>query len=269
MMFFDYCDKNPEAKLPHLRRVVCGGSAMPKSQIRRFITQYGVQVLHAWGMTEMSPLGTTGNLHPKFRDLPLDERINAQAKQGRQVWGCEMKIVDDDGKEQPRDGKAVGELLVRGPWIIKSYYREGKLATDRDSWFATGDVASLDPDGCMQITDRSKDVIKTGGEWISSIDLENEAVGFSKLAEAAVISVPHPKWQERPLLVVVPKPDKKVSRDEVLEYLKPRVAKWWLPDDVIITSDPLPRTATGKLQKNILRTRYKSHVLPTQITSAL
>jgi fatty-acyl-CoA synthase len=263
LMLFGYLDQHPELKLPHLNRVVIGGSAAPRAMIQRFHDQFGARVIHAWGMTEMSPLGTTGNMLSKHKDLPFEEQLQIQLKQGRAVYGVDLKIVDDEGNEQPRDGKAFGRLLVRGPWITNGYFRgEGGNVLDNEQWFDTGDVATLDPDGYMQITDRSKDVIKSGGEWISSIDLENEAVGHPAVAEAAVIGVPHPKWQERPLLIVVKKKGAELTRDEMLKYLAPRIAKWWMPDDVAFV-DELPHTATGKLLKTKLRQQFKDYKLPT------
>jgi fatty-acyl-CoA synthase len=262
LMLFGYLDQNPDAKLPHLQRVVIGGSAAPRSMIERFEKQFGASTIHAWGMTEMSPLGTTGNLLPKHAAMPFEKRIDVQVKQGRTVYGVEMKIVDDEGNELPHDGKAFGDLLVRGPWITAGYFKgEGGKILDKDNWFKTGDVATLDPDGYMQITDRSKDVIKSGGEWISSIDLENEAVGHPAVAEAAVIGIAHPKWQERPLLIVVKKKGIDVSREELLKFLESRVAKWWLPDDVAFVGE-LPHTATGKLLKTKLRQDFKDYRLP-------
>jgi acyl-CoA synthetase (AMP-forming)/AMP-acid ligase II len=263
LMLFGYLDQNPDAKLPDLQRVVIGGSAAPRSMIERFEKQFGASTIHAWGMTEMSPLGTTGNLLPKHAELPFEKRIDVQVKQGRAVYGVELKIVNDEGEELPRDGKAFGDLMVRGPWITAGYFKgEGGQVLDKDNWFKTGDVATLDPDGYMQITDRSKDVIKSGGEWISSIDLENEAVGHPAVAEAAVIGVPHPKWQERPLLIVVKKKDMEVTREELLKFLEGRIAKWWLPDDVVFVNE-LPHTATGKLLKTKLRQDFKDYRLPT------
>jgi len=219
-------------------------------------------VLHAWGMTEMSPLGTVCTLKGKQLDLPAQERYAVQNKQGRPIFGVEMKIVDDGGEELPRDGKAFGDLLVRGPWICSQYFRGEGGDPLRDGWFPTGDVATLDADGFMQITDRSKDVIKSGGEWISSIDLENAAMAHPAVAEAAVVGVRHPKWDERPLLVVVRKPGAQLTRDEMLAFFEGRVAKWWLPDDVVFV-DTLPHTATGKLLKTKLREDFKNHKLPT------
>jgi fatty-acyl-CoA synthase len=250
-------------KLPYLNKVVIGGSAAPRSMIEAFERDYEVEVVHAWGMTEMSPLGTAGNLKPKHRDFGLDASMDIKIKQGRAVYGVDMKIVDDAGAELPRDGVAFGNLLVRGPWITNGYFKgEGGTVLDNDDWFDTGDVATLDPDGYMQITDRSKDVIKSGGEWISSIDLENDAVGHPAVQEAAVIGIAHPKWDERPLLLVVKAEGAEVSREDLLEFMAAKVAKWQLPDDVVFV-DELPHTATGKLLKTKLREDFKDYKLPT------
>jgi 3-(methylthio)propionyl---CoA ligase len=248
-------------KLPYLNRVVIGGSAAPKSMIQTFEQDYDVQVIHAWGMTEMSPLGTTGNLKPKHEKLLYEDVLAIKAKQGRAVYGVDLKIVDGEGKELPRDGKAFGHLMVRGPWIVNGYMKgEGGRVIDEDGWFDTGDVATLDPDGYMQITDRSKDVIKSGGEWISSIDLENDAMGHPAVAEAAVIGIFHPKWDERPLLLVVKKKDVQATKEEILDFMRRKVAKWQVPDDVVFV-DQLPHTATGKLLKTQLREEYKNYKL--------
>jgi acyl-CoA synthetase (AMP-forming)/AMP-acid ligase II len=263
--FFQYLDQNPGLDLSgiKLERVVIGGSACPRAMMERFAKQFGTYVVHAWGMTEMSPLGTTGNLLPKHSGLPLAERLDVQVKQGRAVYGVELRIVGDDGQAMPRDGKAFGLLQVRGPWITSGYFKgEGGQVLDKDGWFSTGDVATLDADGYMQITDRSKDVIKSGGEWISSIDLENAAVGHPAVQEAAVIGVHHPKWQERPLLLVIKKKGATVTAKEMLDFLGAKVAKWWLPDDVVFV-DELPHTATGKLLKIKLREDFKNYKLPT------
>ncbi len=266
LAFFQYIDANPglDAKADiKLERCVIGGSAAPRAMIERFARQFNCFVIHAWGMTEMSPLGTTGNLLKKHADLPLEKRLDVQAKQGRTVYGVEIKITDDEGKELPRDGKAFGDVKVRGPWITAGYFKgEGGNVLDKEGWFTTGDVATLDSDGYMQITDRSKDVIKSGGEWISSIDLENAAVGHPAVQEAAVIGVFHAKWQERPLLLVIKKPGQEVTREELLAFLEDKVAKWWLPDDVVFVTE-LPHTATGKLLKTKLREQFKDHKLPT------
>ena len=251
------------AGLPHMDRTVIGGSACPISMIETFERQYDVRVIHAWGMTEMSPLGTTGTIKGKMKDWPFEQQLAYKAKQGRALYGVDMKIVGDDGQEKPRDGKAFGNLLVRGPWITSGYFKaEGGTVIDGDGWFDTGDVATLDPDGYMQITDRSKDVIKSGGEWISSIDLENLAVGYPEILEAAAIGIAHPKWDERPLLVCVRKQGASVDKDGLLAFLEGRIAKWWMPDDVVFV-DEIPHTATGKIQKVTLRERFRDYVLPT------
>jgi fatty-acyl-CoA synthase len=231
--------------------------------IRGFDEQFGVTVLHAWGMTEMSPLGTVNTPKAKHLKLSAAERDRVRLNQGRPIYGVDMKIVDDEGRELPRDGKAFGDLLVRGPWIVSGYFKgEGGNVLREGGWFPTGDVATLDADGYMQITDRSKDVIKSGGEWISSIDLENLAVAHPAIAEAAVIGVAHPKWDERPLLIVVKKAGQDVTREELLDFMRDKIAKWWMPDDVVFV-DTLPHTATGKLLKTRLREEYRSHKLPT------
>ena len=214
-------------------------------------------------MTEMSPLGTVCNLLPKHAGATLDARLDVQRKQGRPLYGVDMKITDDDGRPLPHDGVAYGHLMVRGPWITGGYFKgDGGHILDADGYFDTGDVATIDADGYMQITDRSKDVIKSGGEWISSIELENAAVGHPAVAEAAVIGVAHPKWQERPLLVVVRKQGQDVGREELIRFLDGKVAKWWLPDDVQFV-DELPHTATGKLQKMKLREMFRDYHLPS------
>ncbi|GAB4177410.1 MAG: 3-(methylthio)propionyl-CoA ligase [Rhodocyclaceae bacterium] len=249
-------------KLSTVNRLVVGGSAAPPAMIRAFREKFGIRVLHAWGMTEMSPLGTVNHFKGKHLDLPEERKDAIRVKQGRAIYGVEMKIVDSEGRELPRDGKAFGDLLVRGPWVMSSYYKgEGGEAL-RDGWFPTGDVATIDPDGYMQITDRSKDVIKSGGEWISSIEIENLAVAHPAVAEAAVIGVPHPKWDERPLLLVLPKPGQKVTKEEMLEFLRGKLAKWWMPDEVLLVGS-LPHTATGKLSKMQLRAAYRDYRLPT------
>jgi fatty-acyl-CoA synthase len=235
--------------------------------ITSFREDFGVTCQHAWGMTEMSPLGTLCTLKGKHDALPADKRFDLECKQGRVIFGVEMKIVGGEGKELPRDGKAFGDLLVRGPCVLKEYFKDeggSPLRIDEkgDGWFPTGDVATIDADGFMQITDRSKDVIKSGGEWISSIDLENIAVAHPAIAEAAVIGVHHPKWDERPLVVAVKKPGAAVTREELLKFYEGKVAKWWIPDDVSFV-DQLPHTATGKLLKTKLRQDLKDYRLPT------
>ena len=243
-----------------LERTVVGGSAVPRSMIQRF-HDHGVNCRQGWGMTEMSPLGTVGSLKGDMEDLPFDEQLNTLIKQGRVVPGVEMRIVDDDGNELPRDGVAFGHLQVRGPWIVSQYFKRDDATIDADDWFDTADVATIDPNGFMQITDRAKDVIKSGGEWISSIDLENAAVGHPQVMEAAVIGAYHPKWDERPLLLIVPKGEPP-TKEAMLAYLQDHVAKWWLPDDVVVV-DELPHTATGKIQKMALREQFKDYTLPT------
>ena len=250
-------------ELPHMDRTVIGGSAAPQSMIETFEQDYDVTVIHAWGMTEMSPLGTTGVMKSKFADLPFGEQLTYKVKQGRVVYGVELKITDDDGNDLPHDGEAFGHLMVRGPWITNGYFKgEGGEVLDADGWFDTGDVATLDGEGYMQITDRSKDVIKSGGEWISSIDLENLAVGHPDVAEAAVIGIAHPKWDERPLLVIVRNPGSDVTKDAILEFMEGKIAKWWMPDDVTFV-DEIPHTATGKIQKITLREQFAGYKLPT------
>ena len=250
-----------------MRRTVIGGSACPPAMMRSFQERYDVQVLHAWGMTEMSPVGTVAALKGKHTDMTVDEKFAVQSTQGHAVYGVDMKIVGEDGAELPWDGKASGELLVRGPWIISTYFKgEGgdPLVPDphhRD-WFPTGDVATIDADGYMHITDRSKDVIKSGGEWIGSIDLENIAMAHPKVAMAACIAAFHPKWDERPLLVVVKKPNVELTRDELISFFDGKIAKWWTPDDVVF-ADAIPLGATGKMLKNRLREQFKNHKLPT------
>ena len=251
-----------DLKFTHMRRTVIGGSACPPAMIKSFRDDYNVTVLHAWGMTEMSPVGTVCNLKLAQRALDPDAQLAIMAKQGRAVFGVEMRIVDPDGKELPWDGQASGDLHVRGPWIISSYFKGEGGDPLIDGWFPTGDVASIDPDGFLQITDRSKDVIKSGGEWISSIDIENVAVAHPAVAMAACIAMPHPKWDERPLLVVVKKPGVEVTRDELLQFYEGKVAKWQVPDDVVFI-DAIPLGATGKMQKNKLRDQFKGYHLPT------
>ena len=257
-----------DLKLPALRKVMIGGSACPPSMIEAFEKKYDVEVMHAWGMTEMSPVGTIGSYKFGMEKMPWSEQLKVKSKQGRAMFTVEMKITDDDGKDLPHDGKAFGHLMVRGPAVARSYFKGegGRNGTDsivdKDGWFDTGDVATLDELGFMQITDRAKDVIKSGGEWISSIDIENFAVGCSGVAQAAVIGVHHPKWDERPLLIVVRKAGSNVTKEEVLKFLEGKIAKWWTPDDVAFVNE-IPLTATGKIQKVALRTQFKDYKLPT------
>jgi acyl-CoA synthetase (AMP-forming)/AMP-acid ligase II len=250
-----------------MKRSVIGGSACPPAMIKTFETTYGVHVLHAWGMTEMSPLGTVMAFKPEHLALSTEERLAVQGKQGRAVFGVDMKIVDPEGNELPRDSSVSGDLLVRGPWIIDSYFKqEGSSPLMPDAqghgWFPTGDVAKITSDGVMQITDRSKDVIKSGGEWIGSIDLENIAMAHPAVAMAACIAAKHPKWDERPLLVVVKKPGAEVSRDDILHFFEGKIDKWWTPDDVVFV-DSIPLGATGKMMKVKLREQFANYTLPT------
>ena len=260
LMLLQHLDAN-HLKLPYLKNVIIGGSACPRAMIAKFRDNYGVEVVHAWGMTEMSPLGTLCSLKPEYAGLTGEARLDIQQKQGHSPFGVEMKITDDNGKRIAWDGKTFGRLMVRGPAVAKAYFKEDHEVLDDEEFFDTGDVATIDRYGYMQITDRSKDVIKSGGEWISSIELENLAVGHPKVAEAAVIGVAHPKWDERPLLIVVPKAGQQVSKSEMLEFLDGKIAKWWLPDDVVFVAE-IPHTATGKIQKTTLREQFKNYVLP-------
>jgi fatty-acyl-CoA synthase len=254
-------------KLPYLRRIVIGGSACPRAMTKTFQDVYGVEVMHAWGMTEMSPLGTMCSMTPDCAELAGEAKLALQDKQGRPPFTVEMKIADDGGKEQPWDGETFGRLKVRGPCVASAYFKDGGGILDEDGFFDTGDVATIDRHGFMQITDRAKDVIKSGGEWISSIELENLAVGHPKIAEAAVIGIRHPKWDERPLLVAVLKQGQTASKSEVLGYMQGKIAKWWLPDDVVFV-DEIPHTATGKIQKTELRRQFADYVLPTAAEQA-
>ncbi len=248
-----------------LKRTLIGGSAAPRAMITEFRDKYGVEAIQGWGMTEMSPLGTVSIPRPSMRG-DWDKELEIRGKQGRLMFGVEMKIVDADGNTLPHDGESQGELLVRGNAVIDGYYENPEAtakAFSDDGWFRTGDVSTIDPDGYMEIVDRVKDVIKSGGEWISSIDLENEAVAHPEVAEAAVIGVKHAKWQERPLLIVVREQGSSVGKEDMLKFLEERVAKWWLPDDVVFVEE-LPHGATGKLQKAKLREQFKDYTLPTE-----
>ncbi len=258
----DYAAQTGRSLAP-LARFIIGGSACPLSMIEAFRDRHGVKVLHAWGMTEMSPLGTVNADNPKSAALTDSARSEQLLSQGRPLPGVELKITDDDNRDLPWDGQTVGALKVRGLWVCRDYYRLDGAgdAHQADGWFVTGDICSIDPSGFVRITDRAKDVIKSGGEWISSIDLENAAMGHPDVAEAAVIGVPHPKWQERPLLVVVKKAGASIEGKAIIQWLGERVAKWWLPDDVVFV-DELPHTATGKLSKLELRKRLADYQLP-------
>lgn len=250
-------------RVDSLNRVVIGGSAAPRSMIQTFEDDYDVEVCHAWGMTETSPLGSVGSMTGETQTWPREQQLDVKCKQGRPVVGIEMEILDDDGNPLPHDGKAFGHLVVRGPWVVSEYMKaEGGNILDENGWFDTGDVSTLDELGFMQITDRSKDVIKSGGEWISSIELENAAVGHPDVAEAGVIGIFHPKWNERPLLILVLNEGATLDKESMISWLEKSVAKWWLPDD-IITVDELPHTATGKILKMELREMYKDYKLPT------
>ena len=262
LMLLAHMESN-NLKLSTLRRVLIGGSACPRAMIQKFEENYGVTVAHAWGMTEMNPIGSICSIKPDYGHLDREGLLDVKMKQGSAPFSVEMKIVDDAHKELPWDGKTFGRLLVRGVGVSKSYYKgEGGQILDADGYFDTGDVATIDPQGTMQITDRAKDVIKSGGEWISSIDLENLAIGHPKVAEAAVIGIRHPKWDERPLLVIVLKKGEKATKDELLAFMQGKIAKWWMPDDVAFV-DEIPHTATGKIQKTTLREQFKSYVLPS------
>ena len=241
-----------------LKRTVLGGSACPPAMITAFNDEYGVEVLHAWGMTEMSPLGTICTLKNKHLSMSSNEKMKVRLKQGRGLYGVDMKIVDPQGHDLPWDGKAFGDLLVKGPWVIRDYFKPEGSPPLLDGWFPTGDVATIDPDGYMQITDRSKDVIKSGGEWISSIDVENIAVAHPAVAMAACIGIAHPKWDERPIIAVVKKPGAEVSRDELLKFYEGKIAKWQVPDDVVFV-DAIPLGGTGKMQKSKLREILKDY----------
>ncbi len=262
LMLLQHLEKNPELKLPHLARVFIGGSACPEAIMKVFVENYDVDVVHGWGMTEMSPIGTVGKKSGRTAQLPAGEWWNIKLKQGRPLFMVDLKITDDENRTLPHDGKVFGRLKVKGPAVARAYFKgEGASAFDADGWFDTGDVATIDEYGYMQITDRSKDVIKSGGEWISSIDLENAAMGCPGVLEAAAIGLPHPKWDERPLLVVVKKPGAEVSRDQVLAHMKGKVAKWWLPDDVTFVEE-IPHTATGKISKLTVRERFRGYRFP-------
>jgi fatty-acyl-CoA synthase len=257
-----YLDDSKQ-RLSTLKRTLIGGSAVPLAMIKEFEERYGVTVIQGWGMTEMSPVGTLSTLKPKIAALPVGERYRYKAKQGRPIYTVELKIVDADGKEQPHDGVAMGEVLVRGPWIISGYYKDevaSAAAFDDAGWLRTGDVATVDEDGYVQVVDRRKDVIKSGGEWISSIDVENAAIGHPAIAEAAVIGLLHPRWGERPLLIVAPRDGAVQDKDDILRYLGNHLAKWQLPDDVVFVAE-IPHTATGKILKTKLREMFKDHQL--------
>lgn len=252
------------AKFSTLKNVTVGGSALPRAMLEEFEITHGVGCLQGWGMTEMSPVGSSGALSVQEAALPIAQQHDAKLRAGRPLYGVEMRVIGPDGQDQPRDGHSYGELVVRGPWVTKAYYKDDKAndgAFTADGWFRTGDVAVIGDDGAMSIVDRAKDVIKSGGEWISSIDLENAAMSHPSVQEAAVVGIPHPKWVERPLLVIVPRGGHQPDKDALMRHLEGEVAKWWLPDDIVFVAE-LPHTATGKLLKTELRKRFLSHPLP-------
>jgi 3-(methylthio)propionyl---CoA ligase len=263
MALLQYTEKAGK-RLNKLQRTVIGGAAVPESMIRAFRDRHGVVVHQGWGMTEMSPLGTLNSLKAGMQEWPADDILRLQTKAGRGIYGVELRIVDDEQNELPWDGKAYGALQVRGPWICSDYFKLGGSAGAHtaDGWFDTGDVATIDPDGFLAITDRTKDVIKSGGEWISSIQVENIAMGHPGVREAAVIGVPHAKWTERPLLVVVAAEGAKLDRDQMLAWFDGKIARWWLPDDVVFV-ESIPHTATGKVKKIDLRRQFANYTLPT------
>ncbi len=258
LAMFQYQDASG-VDLGALKQAIIGGSAAPRSMIERLMKQ-GIRVAHAWGMTETSPIGTVGAPTPDWDGLSFDAQVEIVTKQGRPVFGVELKAVDEAGAELPRDGATSGRLLIRGPWVIKRYFKADADCVDADQWFDTGDVACLHPDGTLQITDRTKDVIKSGGEWISSVELENAAVGCPGVAEAAAIGIYHPKWDERPLLILVRKEGAAVTENDVKSYLADKIAKWWMPDAVIFV-DSIPHTATGKILKTALREQFNDFKL--------
>ena len=249
-------------KFTSLKRTIVGGSACPPAMIHSFQDSYGVEVLHAWGMTEMSPLGTVCTLKNKHLKLSSEEQMKIRLKQGRALFGVEMKILGDNGEELPHDGVAFGDLYVKGPWVIDNYYKNDQSSPLSNGWFPTGDVATIDADGFIQITDRSKDVIKSGGEWISSIEIENIAMAHPSVMMAACIGVSHPKWDERPVVVVVLRPEQKLSKADLIAFYEGKIAKWQVPDDVVFV-DSIPLGATGKMLKTKLREQLKAYTLPT------
>jgi fatty-acyl-CoA synthase len=263
LMLLNHLREN-NLRLSTLKRVAIGGSAVPEAVLRAFEEDYGVEVIHAWGMTELSPIGTIGKLLPETHAADHETKIRTKLKQGRALFTVDLKIVDDEGREKPHDGKAFGRLMVRGPAIARAYFKNAGARNDKgecleaDGYFDTGDVATLDELGYMQITDRAKDVIKSGGEWISSIDVENIAVGAEGVANAAVIGIRHPKWDERPLLIIEPKPGASPTKEQLLAYLQGKIAKWWMPDDVV-TVEKIPLGATGKINKLALRETFKDY----------
>ena len=254
-----YCRDNNKI-LTSVKNTIIGGSALSLPTLQEFDEVHDVNVIHAWGMTEMSPLGTINVTTTEMDKMSKEEKYAIQLKQGKPIYGVELKVVDDTGAELPKDGESQGHLMVRGPWILQKYFKAEKDAVDQDGWFDTGDISVLDQDGYMIIKDRAKDVIKSGGEWISSIDLENAAFGHPDIAEACVVGIPHPKWDERPMLFVVTNNGEPIEKESILEFLGSRVAKWWLPDEIIFLKE-LPHGATGKLQKFELRDEYNNYYM--------
>ena len=254
-----YCRDNNKI-LTSVKNTIIGGSALSLPTLQEFDEVHDVNVIHAWGMTEMSPLGTINVPTSEMENMSKEEKYAIQLKQGKPIYGVELKVVDDAGIELPKDGESQGHLMVRGPWILQKYFKAEKDAVDKDGWFDTGDISVLDTDGYMIIKDRAKDVIKSGGEWISSIDLENAAFGHPDIAEACVVGIPHPKWDERPMLFVVTNSGAPIEKDGILEFLTSKVAKWWLPDEIIFLKE-LPHGATGKLQKFELREEYNNYYM--------
>jgi fatty-acyl-CoA synthase len=257
-----YCRDNNKI-LKTVRNTVIGGSALSLAILKEFDEVHDVNVIQGWGMTEMSPLGTSNFMTPEMEKMSKEDRYAVQLKQGRPMYGIELKVVDDSGKELPKDGESQGHLMVRGPWVLQKYFKAEKDAVDKDGWFDTGDISVLDQDGYMTIKDRAKDVIKSGGEWISSIDLENAAVGHPEVAEACVVGIPHPKWDERPMLFIVSNNGEPVDKQSILDFLASKVAKWWLPDEIIFLQE-LPHGATGKLQKFELREEYNNYYMENE-----
>ena len=254
-----YCRENNKI-LSSVKNTIIGGSALSLSTLQEFDEVHDVNVIHAWGMTEMSPLGTTNVPTLEMESMSKDQKYAIQLKQGKPIYGVELKVVDDAGKDLPHDGESQGHLLVRGPWILQKYFKAENDAVDQDGWFDTGDISVLDQDGYMTIKDRAKDVIKSGGEWISSIDLENAAFGHPEVAEACVVGIPHPKWDERPMLFIVTNTGEEIDKQSILDFLASKVAKWWLPDEIIFLKE-LPHGATGKLQKFELREEYTNYYM--------
>lgn len=252
--------ENNGLRFSTMKRTVIGGSACPMAMLRSFEETYGVHVIHGWGMTETSPFGTASVLKGSQLSLPAEQKYEIQSKQGRCVFGMDIKIIDDEGEELPWDGRSAGHLMARGPWVLSQYFRQDNKGPLVDGWFPTGDIATIDGDGFMQITDRTKDVIKSGGEWISSIDLENVAMGHPGVAMAACIGVAHAKWDERPLMLVVRKPGSMVTREDIFDFFAGKIAKWWTPDDVVFVTE-IPLGATGKMLKTRLREQYHAHLI--------